>query len=362
VLTARRALGAVLLCAAAQAGAVSDAPLGIATPGPFRSLFLDMPLADARGAGVPVVELRWWAANDWSVPTRFTRGGRAVIVQGDTHADALQLAVTLPWDLLLSPSWARRVESTVELRATVWWGGWTDPVIEGWHRAINAWNFQRDRFQANRVGLQLAEEGGETLADLRHPRLALGDLTLRTQVRLAGDGESSGLALRADLKLPTGRLGSLGGSGGVDGGFGLAGSWAPQRWFTGHLLGSVRLVSGLPGAFPLQPNVVQWGVDLSLVFRVGRRIALLVEDRLSSALFDDGWTLEGSSQPEASAYYSLFRVHNQISAGVRVGEVTLFFSEDFTTGGRIPGDTGPSWYYSSNAPDFVIGVGWARRL
>lgn len=369
MISTRRAIGGLLLLAAAvRAAAVSDAPLGVGTPGPFRGLFLELPLSDARGAGAPTVEARWWLANDWSVPTRLRRGDQTVLLEEDAQGDALQLTVTVPWDRLLRAAWAGRVESRAELRATVWWGGWTDRPIERWHEAIGSWNFERQLHAPDVVGLRMGEEGGKELADVRGSRFALGDLALRTQVRLAagqarGGAPTWAIALRADLKLPTGRLRSLGGSGGVDGGLGLAGTWAPARWFTGHLLGDVRLVSGLPRGFPLQPRTVQWGVDLSLVFRIAGRVALVVEDRLSSPLFEGSWKLaEAVKEPEATAYYVLFRPHNQLSGGVRVGEVTVFFSEDFTPGRRLATDPGPGWFYNSNGPDFVLGLSWARRL
>jgi hypothetical protein len=171
------------------------------------------------------------------------------------------------------------------------------------------------------------------------------------------------LALRADVKLPTGRLASLGGSGGVDAGLGLAGTWAATDWLTLHGLGEVRLVSPLARSFPLQPQPVQWGLDASVVVRLHGRIALVLEDRLSSPLFRGGWSLlPDEPDPQATAYYGMFKPYNQISGGVRFSEVTIFFSEDFTPGKRLPHDDGPRWFYNSNAPDIVLGVAWARRL
>jgi hypothetical protein len=91
-------------------------------------------------------------------------------------------------------------------------------------------------------------------------------------------------------------------------------------------------------------------------------VALVLEDRLSSPLFEGGWSLGAVKEPEATAYYALFLAHNQISGGVRVGELTAFFCEDFTPGRRISGDPGPNWFYNSNEPDVVLGVSWARRF
>jgi hypothetical protein len=52
-----------------------------------------------------------------------------------------------------------------------------------------------------------------------------------------------------------------------------------------------------------------------------------------------------------------------VSGGVRWRELTAFFSEDFTPGGRHPADpAAAAWFYESNAPDVVVGIAWARAL
>ena len=357
----------LVLALAGRAAALSDAPLSLGTPGTFRALFLEMPLADARGAGAGRLEVRWWMANDWSTPTRLVRGSHVVLIQDDAQADVLQLAATAPWSRFTTAPFAARVESTAELRLTERWGGWSDTPIEKWHGLIGSTNFQRQLYRRDAVRLRLAEEGGTELVGVNHPQAALGDLALRTQVRLgegtaaAGEPPPWAVALRADLKLPTGRLGALGGSGGVDAGLGLAATWAPATWSTVHALAAVRLDSPLPHHFPLQPETVQWNADLSWVVRVAGRVALVLEDRLCSALFRGGWAIApATAEPQPSAYYALFRPHNQISGGVRVDQLTVFFSEDFTPGHRVAGDTGPRWFYDSNEPDVVLGAAWTE--
>jgi hypothetical protein len=357
---------ALALAAPALATPPSDGPLGVGTPGAFRGLFLEMPLADARGAGAVALDVRWWMANDWSVPTRLTRGDRAVWVQDDAQSDVLQLSVTVPWSRWLAGPGFARVESTAVLRLTERWGGWSDAGIEQWHALIGSWNFQREFYRRNAVGVTLEEEGGPSLVRLQHPAPALSDLVLRTGVRLAEGAPRDGrvpwaVALRGDVKLPTG-LGPLGGSGGVDGGLGLAVAWAPSPHLTAHGLASLRAVSPLPHGFPLRVRPLQAGLDLSVVVRVRGPVALVLEDRLSSPLFEGGWSLGAVKEPEATAYYALFLAHNQISGGVRVGELTAFFCEDFTPGRRISGDPGPNWFYNSNEPDVVLGVSWARSF
>jgi hypothetical protein len=367
--TARLAACLAVLALARPAAGVSDGPLAVVTPGTFRWLFLDMPLSDARGAGGPAaavrLDLRWWLSSDWSEPTQLVRGGRTVWVREDVQSDVLQAAVTVPWGRLGAPAALARVETTAELRLAMRWGGWTDQGISRWHGLIGAWNYHRNKFPADVVDVRLEEAGGRTLIRLRHGQAAISDLALRTQIPLLegrpGAGPDWAVALRADLKLPTGRLALAGGSGGVDAGLGLLATLSPAPWLTLHAMGAARLVSPLPHGFPLQPSPVQWGLDASIVVRPHRVVALVLEDRLSSPLFGGAWRLApGYDEPEATAYYALLRPQNQISGGLRLGEVTAFLSEDFTPWHRISGDPGPDWFFNSNSPDLVLGLSWAR--
>jgi hypothetical protein len=354
-----------LACAAPSAGAAS-APLGVDTAGPVRALFLDMPLADARGAARPTLELRWSLVNSWSVPTTVVRGERAAEVQLDAQIETLQLAVAVPWRRFSGSAIARRLTTSLEAKVLARWGGWTDGGIEAWHRLVNSTNFDRERFPRDQVAVRLGNLGGATLVDARSSGLALGDVAVRTALRVAGAGPDDPAsrwtaALRLDLKVPTGSPRKLGGSGGVDAGVGVAATFAATSWLTAHALGSVRAVSDLPRV-ALQPRRLQAGLDVSLAARLGA-VTLLVEDRLSSPLFEPGWRLPLSvgSDP-GTAYYALFRPHNQVSFGLRFRELTAFLSEDFTPGERLASQRGSRWFYETNAPDVALGIAWARAL
>lgn len=357
---------AVLALALAAPARGSDGPLELDTPGPLRGLFLDMPLQDARAPARPRLDVRWSLANQWSRPAVLERDGTQVFVQGDAQSDVLRLSLALPWARFVDAPFAARVATSVEARLVAWWGGWTDGPIEAWHELVGSWNFERQLYPQDAVRLVLAEDDGASLADSRGARVALGDVALRTRVQLLGEVDPAArfaLALRVDLKVPTGALSALTGSSRPDAGVGVGVTWAPASRLTLHALGSVRVVAPLPRGFALQPRRVQGGVDVGLVWRLGPRLALVVEDRLSTPLVEAGWRLpDGAKEPEATAVYALTRAHNQVSGGLRVGEVTVFFSEDFTPGTRLPSDPGPPWFYDSNAPDVVIGVSWERGM
>jgi hypothetical protein len=336
-----------------------DRPLGITTPGTLRLLVLDMPLLDARSEPA-VLEVRWDLANDWSTPTRLTRGGRLVQVALDEQADVLTLAVALPWARLLGagPRWWDRLATRLEWRLIQHWGGWTDGPIEAWHRLAGLEGFARPLYPRGAVMLHLGEPGGARLFDLGGPRLAVGDLAVRTTLRLA-EGEPGVLpwavALRLDAKLPVGRPSEAGGSGGLDAGAGLAGSASLLPWLTAHGQASLWRVAPLPGGLPLQPSPWQWALEGSLTASSGQWTVLL-ETRWLSPLFPSSWRLSGNPI-QGDAVTAVTRAQNQVTAGLRWRALTLWLSEDFTPGRRL--EVGWRWFYDTNAPDLALGAALA---
>ena len=361
------ALQAASVPARADPPAVT-APLGGGTPGPIRQLFLDPALTDARAVGSRSLALRLETANNWSVPTVLTRGGHAVAVQLDVQADGLLLAARLPWSTFGggSGSWKARVATTLQWRITEFWGGFEDSGIEAWHHLVGAYNFQRNRYPRDRTNLRLAEHGA-TAFDLDSGRLAAGDLVVGTQVLLASGGGSRvagaavgapawGISARLDLKAPIGSLARAGGSGGVDAALALLASTELAPWAVLHGMVFGSVVSPLGSPVALQPRRLHAGADASLVLLAGRW-AFILEDRVLSPLLESGWTvLDGGDDSFyiSSPAAALFRIHNQISAGVRRGSVTLSISEDFTPGPNPRGAW--KWFYNSNAPDVVLAL------
>lgn len=338
-----------------------DRPLGVDTPGALRQLVLDLPLEDARPGGA-ILDVRWSAANDWSIPTTLVRAGRTVLVQLDEQADRLQLALRLPWRRLTGDGpVAGRLATTLEWRLVQRWGGYSDGAIEAWH-ALGRWNrFQRPDHPRDAVALLLAEPGGATLVDLTGPRLSVGDLAVRTTLRVL-EGERQGgpfaVALRLDLKVPLGRPADLGGSGGLDAGVGLEGSLPLLPWLTGHAQVAARRVSPLPGALPLRLREWQVGAEASLVAWRGDW-ALLLESRWLSALFERGWRVDGSAA-QGDALTAVTRSQNQVTVGVRWRAITAWLSEDWTPGSRP--EVGWTWFYDTNAPDLAVGLSLVTAL
>jgi hypothetical protein len=354
---------APLLALAIAAGPALDAPLGVGTPGTLRQLFLDVTGADARAPGAAGVDVRWSLANDWSTPTTLVRGNRRVEVRTDEQCDALALGVRFPWGRRegASPLLAR-FSTTVTARLLAHWGGYTDGLVEGWHHLVHATNFDRQRFGRDAVHVALREPGGRALVALDGARLAPGDVTVQNQVLLAAGGASAsggasrwGVSARLDLKLPLGRLDRLGGSGRPDAGAALLATAELSPWLTAHALVAGSAWGALPDGFPLQPRRWHATAEASLA-AMAWGFGFVIEDRLVSPAFEGGWSLApaGAFDAPSTAMFATLRWHNQISAGVRHGAVTAWFSEDFTPG-RTGGD-GPGWFYDSNAPDIVLGL------
>jgi hypothetical protein len=367
-----------------------DAPLGVATESPLRQLFLDVTGADARPPSGARLAARWVISNSWTTRTTFARGDEAGFLQLDTQADALLLSAKAPWtsvwpggaDAPVIGAVVRRLTTSVEARATVWWGGWSDSVVETWH-GLGFTNFEREDHPRDNVRVHLSG-GGDTAFDARGTQLSLGGLALRNQLLLAQGGSSLrassptsrtggsppaaprsrwAVSLRFDLKLPLGSPSQLGSSGGTDAGAGLlfTAELAPRCVVHANVFTSAW--QRLEGAVPLRPRRLHHGAELSAAF-VGRRWALLVENRLLSPVFSDEWRRFGEEEityPHlaATAAFATTRWHNQISVGLRRGAFTAWFSEDFTPGGTR-GSKYP--FYNSNTPDISAGVELARAL
>ena len=367
----RRAVLVRLVLAAALAGAPgaarsgdgeevvrADRPLGVITPGPWRTLFLDLPLADARAGAEPPLTVRWWMANSWSIPTQLHLGGRVVDVQQDEQADVLEVTARAGWDALVGRGpVASRLSTAVAWRLTQHWGGWSDRLIEAWHRLGGFDSFDRPTAPRDVVRLTLREPGGATALALTGPQLAAGDLVLRTSARLAWGEAARGpwaVTARLDLKLPTGRLADAGGSGGLDAGLALAVSGPLAGWLTGHAQGTVARLSPLASALPLQPQRWQLGGEASLAAALPAGWVALLESRALTPLFPGGWSLGTAAPRQGDAVTAITRWQNQISLGVRKGAVTAWLGEDFTPGQRR--QVGWRWFYDSNAPDLVLGL------
>lgn len=337
------------------------------TPGSLRDLFLDVVQWDARAVPALRLDMGWTMANDWSTPTTLARDGQQVQVRLDEQSDSLSAAIRVPWGVVLgSPegSFLRRLATALEIRVTLHWGGWSDGVIDAWHRVFAYNDFARPAFPPGEVHLALHPAFRTSPVQIDQATVAFGDVVLRNQLLLWQGGEPlregpdarAGLSLRLDLKIPTGSISRMGGSGGWDVGLGLLGTWQATSWLVGHAIVSGSIWSAIPGDLPLQPRTWQASAGISLAVLLGDW-SIVLEDRWSSAPFQYGWGFvevnpEWNLQSSATTAVTLSQ--NQITGGVRWGPLTFWFQEDFTVG-HVPG-LGPRWFYDSNAPDVALGL------
>jgi hypothetical protein len=363
-------------------------PLGLRIQGTLRELFLDVTGADARAFTRPQLQIRYSFSNIWNEPMVLARHGDLARQGLDEQADVLDVRLRLPWSLLLGPGpsgalpgsarplW-ERFSTSLDLRATEHWGGWSDGAIEAWHDLIGSFNFNRGFHPRNQIHLTYSDAGG-TAFDIERPTFALGDVVLRSQLLLVEGGtplaeaggpgakgaplSRYGLSARLDLKIPTGSLSRAGGSGGFDAAVGLVGTAEVASFLTLHGLVAFSWFS--PMAAPVLLQVKPWHAtfELSAVFDLGP-LQFILEDRVATPLLQPGWNrLEsgGDNGLLSSGVFASFRPHNQISFALRRGPFALWLSEDFTPGSNPRSVV--SAYYESNSPDVTVGASLTLEL
>jgi len=109
--------------------------------------------------------------------------------------------VRLAWHFLygMAPGW----NVGVTLPYYIVGGGFMDSSIEGWHRAFGLPNANREARPHNQINYNYTRNG-QTLLDAHSSGQGIGDVRVE-----GGHALTEGLALRAQLKLPTGRAGLL---------------------------------------------------------------------------------------------------------------------------------------------------------
>lgn len=246
---------------------------------PFGGLFLSTPALDAALPRRPAWDFRLSQFNTLAIsPNVFTtRAGQALqqrFAAGrpaeplDTAALAAEAAArpgetfffadgeTTRLDIVYYHPFDSRWAVEVELPLLGHWGGWFDPLIEGFHAAFNFPDLYRGLTPDQRVQL-FAARGGQALVFDGPLEPGLGDLVLRgLHAPVPERSDQPAVALSASLKLPTGAASRLQGSGRFD--FGLG-------WHVAKSLGDVRLYlssgytwhGGWRGltAVPLRPTV-----------------------------------------------------------------------------------------------------------
>lgn len=126
-------------------------------------------------------------------------------------AEVLHLTVKADWRIL------PRLQVGIGLPFIWQGGGFLDATVEGFHKLFRLSNGGREQTPRNAYGVFVAQDGKLRIAREHSPGWHLGDITLRLKTPLlVSKGPWPDISVAGTVKWPTGRFGSLTGSGGVD--------------------------------------------------------------------------------------------------------------------------------------------------
>lgn len=192
--------------------------------------------------------------------------------------ETLRVSVDLDW----------RVASRVQLGATVPFlkhgGGFMDGLVEGFHGLFNLSNGGREWSPQNDYGVFVVRDRRFWIRSVESAGFRPGDLVLRVKMPLYRDGGGLALSLAGAVKLPTGSLETLTGSGGTDIQATLFATWRPETHLVFHanlahsLLGTVTRSEG----FPLRSIST---LLLAFEYRTTGRLAALVQTQVNIGPF-----------------------------------------------------------------------------
>ena len=122
----------------------------------------------------------------------------------------------------------KRIELGVSIPFYVYYGGFLDPFVGGFHNLFGLPNFLRGQTENGQTRYELIANGGTPfLGD--ESLTAVGDITVHFKKTLF-EKDRYAVAVRSDLKLPTGNPETLSGSGATDLGIGAAFDRITDRW------------------------------------------------------------------------------------------------------------------------------------
>ena len=185
-------------------------------------------------------------------------------------SETLRVSVDLDW----------RIASRVQIGATVPFlkhgGGFLDGAVEGFHRMFNLSNGGREWTPRNDYGVFVVRDRRFWIRSVESADFRPGDLVLRMKTPLYRDGGELTLSLAGAVKLPTGNLETLTGSGGLDIQASLFATWRPEKDMIFHAnLAHSRLGKPTLGeGFPLRSIST---LLLAFEYRTTGRLAALVQ-------------------------------------------------------------------------------------
>ncbi|MDE2728777.1 MAG: DUF3187 family protein [Gemmatimonadota bacterium] len=137
--------------------------------------------------------------------------------------ESLRLSVDLDWRI------ASRLQFGMTLPFLKHGGGFLDGVVEGFHGAFNLSNGGREWAPRNDYGVFVVRDRRFWIRSVESAGFRPGDLVVRMKTPLNRGGGRVVMAIAGALKLPTGSLETLTGSGGWDFQAAFFATWRPDR-------------------------------------------------------------------------------------------------------------------------------------
>ena len=187
--------------------------------------------------------------------------------------ESLRLSVDLDWRV------ASRLQVGMTLPFLKHGGGFLDGVIEGFHGAFNLSNGGREWAPRNDYGVFVVRNRRFWIRSVESTAFRPGDLVLRMKTPLNLGRDGFDLAFAGAVKLPTGNLETLTGSGGWDLQAALFATWRPG-WSKQDMVFHVNLAHSRLGkptqgeGFPLRSITT---LVLAFEYRTTDRLAALLQ-------------------------------------------------------------------------------------
>ncbi len=194
-------------------------------------------------------------------------------------SETLRASVDLDWRA------ATRLQFGMTLPFLKHGGGFLDGVIEEFHYLFRLSNGGREWSPRNDYGMFVVRDHRFWIMSTESPAFRPGDLVLRVKTPLNSGNGAFVLSLAGAVKLPTGNLETLTGSGGLDFQASLFGTWRPKDesiLLHGNLAHTRLGRPSLGEGFPLRPITT---LMLAFEYRTTRRLATLVQAQVNIGPF-----------------------------------------------------------------------------
>ncbi len=258
---------------------------------PVRMLFLG--LRPEAGGLLPRGSRQWAARLDYANTYAVTRPLGDPVTAVDYYqaaplneyrmfadTETLRLAIDLDWRI------ASRLQIGLTFPFLKHGGGFLDSTVEGFHRLFNLTNGGREETPRNDYGVYVVRNGRFWIESAEAAAFRPGDVVVRVKTPLYRRAGVFDLALAGAVKLPTGSLEALTGSGGFDIQAALYATWRPVEFLAIHYnIAHSRL--GRPSrseGFPMRSITSHM---LAFEYRATDSLAALLQAQGNSGPFPD---------------------------------------------------------------------------